>query len=168
MKLITTFILLFLITTWSQAQISCIEEAYVYDEYCSTPVLKVFSFGRIKNNKREGEWKTYLDKKKRTLVGVVNYLNGTKNGHAKYWYPNGNIYKIAEFKNDKLNGFEVKFTEAGDFANTGYYKDEETKLIISSGTKPFGPFIYVATNSYSGVDYQFDSLQNYLKISKLP
>jgi len=153
---------------------SCIKEGCGYGEYGPQEgSFKVYSFGYLENKMRQGEWRSYLDKRKEKLISILNYRNDTINGSVKMWYPNGNLYTIAEYRNGKPDGFEVKFWETGDFSGVFYTQNEEDKFSVYQELKPFYISLSITNDSIYLNDryqtqYRFDTLKNYFKIPKYP
>jgi hypothetical protein len=54
---------------------------------------------------------------------VANFKNGKKHGNVKYFYPSGALYGDVNYKNGKLHGSHLWFFESGLLSYKGNYKN---------------------------------------------
>lgn len=62
----------------------------------------LFKEGKLKNEKREGFWKSY--RPNGILWSEGNFKNGHRNGVTTTYHPNGNIYYLGEYTNGSKSG----------------------------------------------------------------
>ena len=55
----------------------------------------------------------------------VHYLNGKREGEAKFYYQNGNLLAKGNYKDDKLNGLSKVYYENGNLKREDNYKDDK-------------------------------------------
>jgi len=92
----------------------------------STNVAALFT---IKNGKKEGECKWYLNSKKKIIYAKGNYYNDEKNGlWSFYGYYSGKIYLREKYvyKNDEYDGpYTSYFYGSARIATEGFYKNNK-------------------------------------------
>ncbi|MDG1947876.1 MAG: trypsin-like peptidase domain-containing protein [Amylibacter sp.] len=77
--------------------------------------------GKFKNDQRHGRG-TYTHANGDTYEG--GYKNNLMDGQGTYTYANGRK-EVGEFKNDKLNGYAIKYYADGSIDQEGIFKDDE-------------------------------------------
>jgi antitoxin component YwqK of YwqJK toxin-antitoxin module len=76
--------------------------------------------GRLdKEQKRHGIWESYFEN------GVPNstiyYVHGKKHGHVIVYHPNGTIYYVGEYEDDKPVGLWKFYNDKGEFEKEENY-----------------------------------------------
>ena len=82
--------------------------------------------GEFKNNKRNGQG-IYVFGAKSKWAGdkyVGEYKNSLKHGQGTYTFANG-AKDEGEFKNDKLNGYAIRYDKNGNILKEGIWKDDK-------------------------------------------
>lgn len=77
--------------------------------------------GKIVDNKREGEFRSYFPNGE--LMSVGSFVNGKREGKGKIYYDNGQIYIEDEYCNDKPCGTWKKYDENGVLVLAGDAQD---------------------------------------------
>jgi len=77
--------------------------------------------GKFKNDQRHGQG-TYTHANGDKYEG--GYKNNLMDGQGTYTYANGRK-EVGEFKNDKLNGYAIKYFADGSIDQEGIFKDDE-------------------------------------------
>ncbi len=85
------------------------------------------SEGVILNGKKEGEW-NYYDEKQHNYA-IITYKADKKEGKAKYFYEDGSVAKITNYKNDTIKVGEFKeFYTNGKQQSYGNYDEKGEKV----------------------------------------
>lgn len=110
--------------TYNREGVLVAEENYVNDTL-DGPVNKYYSDGKpqmtgsYKNGLFHGVW-VYYDVYG-NVVGSANYNEGT--GLLKAWWPNGNIKREVNYKNNQKNGAEKSFDSEGKLIEVLYFEN---------------------------------------------
>ena len=83
--------------------------------------------GNLKNGKFEGTLKSYHSTKEGNLFlwQKMEFKDGLANGPVVNYFPNGEIQKRFNMKNDKLNGENIEYYENGIIKKLQNYKDNK-------------------------------------------
>lgn len=86
---------------------NCVKEV----EYYQSGQVRIE--GPMKDNKRDGEWKSYFLDGRVQSVGY--FENGLRTGAATVWYENGNIRQEGFYREGKHVGLWKFYDEQGNF-----------------------------------------------------
>jgi len=76
-------------------------------------------FGKMVNNKNEGEWKYFFPDGKIESVG--NFENDKLTGKWVWYYPDGSLKKIGYFHKGQENGKWVEYKKSGEIKQETYF-----------------------------------------------
>lgn len=91
-----------------------------YTSYHSNKGLLLFE-GAIKNNKRQGKWKSYR-KDGKTIDQVIEYVNDTLNGLKEDYWESGNLKSRTHYIKGQQNGETFHYFENGKIQELSSYK----------------------------------------------
>ncbi len=95
----------------------------LWKEYYETGELK--SKGYYKNSSMINQWKFYFENQEIEIIGKYNN-KGKKIGEWQWFYPNGELLMLENWRNGELDGEFFEYGEEGDTITAGnYYMDEE-------------------------------------------
>lgn len=85
---------------------------------------KLYAIRNVKDYKLDGKSTIFFDDGK-TVKSIVYYNMGKKEGSAKTFYSDGSLYKDYNYKNDELDGKQIKYRQNGKIRSIAYYRNGE-------------------------------------------
>jgi antitoxin component YwqK of YwqJK toxin-antitoxin module len=73
---------------------------------------ELYMEGPLKDNAREGTWKTYYENGK--PWSITNFQNDQPHGSTKTWYPNGQVRFTGQYSHGEKTGIWFWYDEKGD------------------------------------------------------
>lgn len=89
---------------------------------CSTGTSKSEAKSADKGSKNNSFTGTQKGEDANGYAFSIEYVNGKKNGEAKRYFKNGEVYKLSTYKEDVLNGPAITYNRQGKVLVEKYYK----------------------------------------------